>query len=216
VEGRFTMSDPSASRVQLPQRSRRWALRGVLVIGLGYTTLYTLLPDNAPIALLLFPPGVLSVMVLIRAGFSLEECYLRAAPISIGGLALLAGSLLLMPLVWFTGRWAGWRWLDALVYAPASGVSQELFFRAALLPVLLAAFKSRPFLGNLAHAALFALWHIPKAATTAPLGGVVGVVVVTFLCGILWGSQVRRDGTVLWLMGYHTMILVVNSLLTWG
>lgn len=210
------MDSATASRVQRSRRSRQWVLWGVLLIGLSYTILYTLLPDNAPIAFLLFAPGFLSVAILIGAGFSLEQCYLCAAPMSRGGLALLGGSLIFMPLVWFTGRWAGWRWTDALIYAPASAVSQELFFRAALLPVLLAAFKSRPSLGNLTHAVLFALWHLPKASATAPLGGVVGVVIVTFLCGILWGSQVRRDGTVFWLMGYHAMILVVNSLLTWG
>jgi membrane protease YdiL (CAAX protease family) len=64
---------------------------------------------------------------------------------------------------------------------------------------------------------LFAVWHIPNAYMGgAPVVGVIAVVVVTFLCGLLWSSQVQRDGTVIWVMMYHTLLLMINSLFTWG
>ena len=210
------MDRPRAPRIEQSHFQLRAALWGVLLIWLGYTVLYTLCPDDGPAALLEFLPGVLAVGILFAAGFSRKDCFLRCAPLSGAGLAWLGASLLFMPLIWLTGRWTGWDSRVALIYAPASGVSQELFFRAALLPVLLAAFKGRPLLANLTHALLFALWHVPKAALTAPLGGVIGVVMVTFMCGLLWAKQVQRDGTVLWVMWYHSLILIGNSFFTWG
>lgn len=196
----------------LPLRFARWI---IFLIWLAYTILYTICPDDSLAILLEFIPGVLAVSVLAAAGFSRQDYYLRIAPISRTGLMLLAGYLLFMPFVLMTGRWTGWNWMEALIYAPASGISQELFFRAALLPVLLATFRSKPFLAILIHSLLFALWHVPKAYMTAPLGGLIGVVVVTFACGLLWGKQVQRDGTVVWLMGYHSILLVINSFFTW-
>ena len=208
-----TSINPEVSKPRLSLRSALWV---ILLIWLAYTILYTLNSDNAPSAFLEFLPGILGVATLAAAGFSIEACHLRLAPISKTGLILLGASLLLMPMVWFTGSWIGWDWTAALVYAPASGISQELFFRATLLPICLATFKTKPFLAVLLHALLFAAWHIPKASMTAPLGGVIGVVLVTFACGLLWGEQVRRDRTVVWLMGVHSLILIINSFLTWG
>jgi membrane protease YdiL (CAAX protease family) len=187
----------------------------ILLIWLAYTILYTLHPSDALAALLELVPGVLAVTLLVVAGLPLQECYLRPAPISRTGLVLLAVSLLFMPCIWLTGRWTGWNGMAALVYAPASGIAQELFFRAALLPVLLVTFKQKPLLALLLHSLLFALWHVPNAYRTAPLWGVIGVVGVTFVCGLLWGKQVQRDRTVIWLMGYHSLLLIANSFFTW-
>jgi len=210
------MSTSTTPKIRKPLLSLRSAMWNILLIWLAYTILYTLHPSDALAAFLEFVPGVLAVTTLVAAGLSLQECYLRTAPISRTGLMLLAASLLFMPFIWFTGRWTGWNRMAALVYAPASGISQELFFRAALLPVLLATFKTKPFLAILIHSLFFTLWHVPKAYMTAPLGGVIGVVVVTFVCGLLWGKQVQRDRTVVWLIGYHSILLIINSFFTWG
>ncbi len=210
------MTVSAAPEVRLPRLSLRLALVSILLVWLAYTILYTWHPGDAWAAILEFLPGLLGLIVLSAAGFSLEECYLRSAPITRTGLVLLAISMLFTPLIWLTGRWVGWNALAALVYAPASGISQELFFRASLLPVFIAIFKSKPWLGITIHALLFALWHAPTTYLTAPLGGLIAVVMVTFICGLLWGKQVQHDRTVLWLMGYHSLILFVNSFLTWG
>ena len=197
----------------LSLRSATWT---VLLIWMAYTVLYTLHPSDALAAALEFLPGVLGVITLLAAGLSLQECHLRVAAISRTGLLLLTASSLVAPIMWLTGRWTGWSAAAALIYAPASGVSQELFFRAALLPALLTRFRGRPILATLIHALLFSLWHVPTTSMTGPVGGVIAVAVVTFACGLLWGEQVRRDGTVFWLMGLHTLLLIGNSFFTWA
>jgi len=209
------MDSSTTSQAQgslLPLRAATWI---VLLIWVAYTVLYTLHPSDALAAALEFLPGVLGVITLLAAGLSLPECHLRVAAISRKGLLLLAASSLVAPIMWLTGRWTGWNGAAALIYAPASGVSQELLFRAALLPALLRTFKGRPFQATLLHAALFSLWHVPTAVMTAPLGGAIAVSLVTFACGLLWGEQVRRDRTVFWLMGLHTLLLAGNSFFTW-
>jgi membrane protease YdiL (CAAX protease family) len=210
------MSDTTNSMARKPLLSLHSAMWGVLLLWLVYTILYTLHPSDALAAFLEFVPGVLSIAVLLVAGFQRQECYLRFAKISRTGLALLVASFPFIPLILMTGHWTGWNWMAALLFAPMSGISQELFFRAALLPVLLVNFKMKPSLALLIHSLLFALWHIPRASLTAPLGGVIGVAVVTLISGWLWGKQVQRDRTVVWLMGYHSMLLIVNSFFTWG
>jgi len=47
-------------------------------------------------------------------------------------------------------------------------------------------------------------------------GGVIGMAVVTFISGWLWEKQVQRDRTIVWLVGYHSMLLIINSFFTWG
>ncbi|MBN1430623.1 MAG: CPBP family intramembrane metalloprotease [Anaerolineae bacterium] len=187
----------------------------IVVLWIGYTILYTLNPGDLLISCIEFLPGLVGIVVLWTAGFDCADCYLRPAPLSRKGLAWLSASMLFMPLIWLTGRWVGWDWTAILWYAPASGVSQELFFRSALLPVMTRLFKGRTFVAITIHAALFMIWHLPKVSMTAPLGGIVGVTVVTFVCGILWAKQVQHDGTIWWLVGYHSLILMINSLLIW-
>jgi hypothetical protein len=204
---------PPIRKSLLSLRVAKWC---ILLLWLVYTLLYNLHPSDTLASVLEFVPGALAVGILVMSGFSLQKCYLRRAAISWPGLGLLAVSLLFMPFIWLTGRWTGWNWMDALLYAPASGISQELFFRAALLPILTASFKTKPFRAVVIQSVLFALWHVPKAYLTAPLGGTIGVIIVTFVCGILWGKQVQRDGTVIWLAGYHSLLLISNSFFTWG
>ncbi len=202
---------------QIKKLALNAALGGVLLLWLLYTLLYSLNPDNRPTAFLEFIPGILALGLLRAAGFGWQDCFLHRARLSRAGLGLLAASFIFVPLMLATGRWTGGSWQGALVYAPAIGVSQELFFRAALLPILMAALKGRPNLALVLHALLFAAWHIPKPILAgAPAGGIIGIVAVTFICGLLWGRQVQRDGTVFWLMGYHSLVLIINSFFTWG
>jgi membrane protease YdiL (CAAX protease family) len=182
-----------------------------------YTVVYSLHPGDPLAAVLEIIPGILAVSTLVATGFQRETYYLHIAPISRAGAALLAASIIFMPAVWLTGRWTGWNWAAALIFAPASAIAQELFFRSALLFILIATVKKRPFYAILIQSMLFAVWHIPNAYMGgAPVIGVIAVVVVTFLCGLLWSSQVQRDGTIIWVMIYHSVLLMVNSLLTWG
>lgn len=77
--------------------------------------------------------------------------------------------------------WQGWSWRAALVYAPASGISQELFFRAALLPALQMVLQRRAGLALLLHAVLFGLWHIGPLFVGAPIWAVIAVMLITRL-----------------------------------
>ncbi len=210
------MSATTALKIRKPLLSLRSALWLVLLLWLLYTFIYAAQPGNNPLAFLEFIPGVLAVALLLRAGLTPGDCYLQPRPLSGRGALLLGISLLLMPAMWLTGRWVGWDWAGALVYAPASGVSQELFFRASLLPVLLARLPQRSNLATILQALLFSAWHVPRASISAPIGGIIAIALVTFACGILWAKQVQRDRTVFWLMGYHSAILFVNSFFMWG
>ncbi|MCL4562164.1 MAG: CPBP family glutamic-type intramembrane protease [Chloroflexi bacterium] len=192
---------------------------GVLILWFGFTGLQTLtvlgqIGENLSAALALLP-GILGVGVLAAAGFSNQDCFLQRRPLSKLGTAALALSFLLMAPVWATGQWTGWNPAGALVFAPGSAIAQELFFRAVLLPVFLALFKGRPAPALLLQALLFGLWHIAPAFLGAPLWAVAAVMGVPFLAGLLWGWQVRRDGTVYWVTFYHALILIGNSFFSW-
>ncbi len=188
---------------------------GTIVLWLAYVVVYTWHPGDALAAVLEFLPGILGVGLFIAAGFRPEDCYLRLAPISRTGLAMLAAFFLFLIPILLTGQWSGWNWASALVYAPASGIAQELFFRATLLPLFMNAFRERTLLAVSLHSVLFALWHGPLAFRTAPLPGAIAVVVVTFLGGVIWGWQAQHDRTVAWTMTHHTLYLMVMSLFVW-
>jgi hypothetical protein len=207
------MLDSITCKPLLPFRLAFWI---VLFLWLIYTVLYTIHPSDIAAAVLEFALGVIALGALLAAGFQRRDCFLRYAKLSRKGLAWLALSASFMPLIWYTGCWTGWDWMAGLLYAPAGGISQELFFRAALLPLLLRAFKTNPLLALALHAFLFSLWHMPKVLLTAPLGGAIGVSLVTFVCGMLWGKQVQKDKTVVWIVVYHSSLLIVNSLFAWG
>lgn len=188
----------------------------ILLLWLVYTVIYTLPLHNALSAALEIIPGALGLSVLIVGlGFTPEECYLRLRPISKQGFTVLMSFLLVLLPILLTGRWVGWNWTAGLIYAPANGIAQELFFRASLLPITIRLFRHNRLLAVLVQSALFTIWHIPLAFTTAPLTGAIAVVIVTFIGGMAWGWQVQRDRTVYWAMCQHIVYLILMSLFVW-
>lgn len=193
---------------------RSAALGAVGLLWMGYTALQTLfvvgrVPEPWS-AVLGFVPGIAGIAALRAAGFSWAQLFLRVASPSRGGLAVLAAILVFaLAAILPFGVWQGWNWTAALVYAPASGVSQELFFRAVLLPVLLLTLTHRPRLALILHSALFGLWHIGPFFVGAPIWAAFAVVLVPFVCGIGWGWQVKHDRTVLWAIVQHSLIWVI-------
>lgn len=197
-----------------PSTKLPFAVAVVILLWVGYTVLQTAAVmghiDEGWSAALGCLPGLLGVAVLHSAGMKREDCYLKANRISLPGLAVLVGVFAfalsaMLPAM----EWRGWSWTAALILAPVSGISQELFFRSSLLP----AFQS--VLGNhrlalIGHSVLFGLWHIGPLFVGAPIWAVIAVVLVPFLAGIGWGWQVMRDRTVYWAMIQHSLIWVIG------
>jgi membrane protease YdiL (CAAX protease family) len=190
-------------------------LVAVFVMWLVYTALQTLGVlghiGQAWSAVLGFVPGILGVGALLLAGVSRQDCFLRVGRLSWQGLAVLVGVVVfalaaMLPVM----EWRGWSWLQALVYAPAGGIAQELFFRSALLPASRSLLKNRPGLALILHSVLFGLWHIGPLFLGAPIWAVMAVVAVPFLSGLGWGWQVQRDRTVVWAMLQHSLIWVIG------
>jgi membrane protease YdiL (CAAX protease family) len=190
------------------------AIAVIIFLWLAYTIIQTLsvTGDLTPSwsLVLSFLPGILGVVVLRASGWSSAQLYLRSASLSRGGFFVLAAVFLLaLAAIIPFGQWEGWNWKVALLDAPASGISQELFFRASLLPVCLMAWKARPRLALTLHSLLFALWHIGPLFVGAPIWAVLAVMLVPFISGLGWGWQVQRDGTVFWAMLQHALIWVI-------
>ena len=190
------------------------AIGAVLFLWLGYTTLQTLsvvgIVPNAWYTALSFLPGILGLAVLLAAGLSREDCYLRFGRLSWRGFAVLAAVFVFaLAAILPFGSWQGWNWEAALIEAPVSGVSQELFFRSVLFPAALWILGKRPRLALLAHSALFGLWHIGPLFMGAPIWAVIAVMLVPFLSGLGWGWQVQHDKTVVWAMVQHSLIWVI-------
>jgi membrane protease YdiL (CAAX protease family) len=194
-----------------------WAALAVtLAMAAVYTALDVLSLPEPLFALLAFIPGTTSLGALALAGLTRPGLNLRLARISGVGLAALAATtILLLPILGSSTTWLGWRWVPALVYAPASGIAQELYFRSALLPGLEHALKGRRLLSLVVHAAIFVGFHVRtfRALPSLPLG--VLVAAVLFLAGCGWGWQVQRDRTVLWAMLQHSLFLMLMSLVDW-
>jgi membrane protease YdiL (CAAX protease family) len=205
------MSDSISSRKSI---SQPLAIFLIISLWLGYTTIQTLtvtgdIPSSWSI-MLSFLPGILGVVILRVAGWKPEQLYLRYSPLSRRGfVALAAVFVLALAAILPFGQWEGWSWKIALLDAPASGVSQELFFRASLFPAFLLGLKARPKLALTLHSLLFALWHIGPLFVGAPLWAVLAVMFVPFISGLGWGWQVQRDGTVFWAMLQHSLIWVI-------
>lgn len=194
---------PQAARLPLPVA---W-----MVIGLWapYTLLNTIFPGPALTYALGLSIAVLALGLLWGAGITPRECFLRFALISWRGIALLAILSLFIPAVLLLGRGQPLRWLDDLVYAPASALAQELFFRSALLYALIRVCRGRDRSALLLQAGGFAIWHL-RAFSVVPFLPAAGVLVVTFLAGGLWGIQVLRDRTILYAAIQHTLFLVIQ------
>jgi membrane protease YdiL (CAAX protease family) len=191
------------------------ALGIVLFFWVTYTTLQTLSVTGQVTqewsARLGFVPGILGVGAGMAAGLSPEDCFLRLGRLSWRGFAVLSAIFVFaLGAILPVSTWQGWSWTMALIYAPAGGISQELFFRAVLLPVLQSALQRRPGLALLLHSALFGLWHIGPLFIGAPVWAVIAVMAVPFLSGLGWGWQVQRDRTVVWAMIQHSLIWVIG------
>jgi hypothetical protein len=160
-------------------------------------------------------PGILGIVFLLYTGFKVEDCFLNVRKLSLKGAIILSSFFLLLVPIISSGKWVGFDALSFFVYSPISGITQELFFRAVLLVVFLNPFESRPFLAIVSHSAFFVLWHLPLVITT-PLPGIVGVSLITFVGGIIWGWQVQHDRTLVWTAVQHVSYLMVMSLFVWG
>ena len=181
----------------------------VIALWVPYALLNTLFPGpllSYGLGLLI---AVIALGLLWGAGVSPRACFLALAPPSRQGLALLALLSAFIPAVLLLGHGQPLSWLDNLVYAPASAVGQELFFRSALLVALGRVWPGDARLALVGQALAFALWHV-RAFRVAPLAPAVGVFVVTFVTGLLWGMQVRRDRTVLYAVLQHALFLAIQ------
>jgi membrane protease YdiL (CAAX protease family) len=187
----------------------------IILLWLAYSTMQTLSVMKyvseltVSISGLIF--GLIGVRVLLSVGNSRQECFLILKPISKVGFAVLfAIFIFALSAILPFGVWQGWSWMPALVYAPLSGISQELFFRSALLPAMRSTFNRKPLLALFVHSLLFGLWHIGPLFIGAPVIIVISIMFVPFLSGIGWGWQVEKDGTVVFAMIQHSLIWVVG------
>lgn len=164
-----------------------------------------------------FLPGILSLGALSVAGFTRRECNLIIARLSKPGLFVLAGtSLLLLPILLSSSGAAGWNWLAGLVYAPASGIAQELYFRACLLPALLRLFHGRTWPALCVHSLIFVGYHLRTFRSITSIQLCIMVGAVLFLAGVGWGRQSQMDRTVAWTTLHHSVFLTLMSVFTWG
>ncbi|HKB46163.1 MAG TPA: hypothetical protein VKC57_00595, partial [Ktedonobacterales bacterium] len=108
----------------------------VIALWAPYALVNTLFPGP----LLTYSLGLLIALVALgllwSAGVSPRACFLALAPPSRQGLVLLALLSTFIPTALLLGRGQPFNWLDDLVYAPASALGQELYFRSALLVAL--------------------------------------------------------------------------------
>jgi membrane protease YdiL (CAAX protease family) len=198
--------------------SFRIALWMVILLWMANIGLFALYMEEPFASIVGFLPGALGIIVLFLSGFKREDCYLRFGWISWAGLGVYALMLTLMVPVVLTGihsvKWAGWDWLMMLIYAPASGIAQELYFRSTLLPALRRAFTDRAFLALIISSLMFALYHAGMFLV-APVGVAAGALVVTFMASMGWGWQVGHDKTVLWAMVNHSLLQMILRVFAW-
>jgi hypothetical protein len=188
-----------------------------LLMGVLFTVLDVLQPPEWLFSLLAFLPGAISIAILRAAGLSRDKLYLRPGRISRVGLGILAvTTLLLLPILGGSTSWQGWHWLPALVYAPASGIAQELYFRSSLLPALERAVNGKKTLALLLHSIIFIGFHLRTFQSIGSLVPSLLVAFVLFLAGCGWGWQVQRDRTVVWSMLQHSFFLILMSMFGWG
>lgn len=181
-----------------------------------YTLIYTIQLNEIAGTFLEFIPGVLGISFLLFNRYTLRQLFLTKARLSFKGALLLCVFFLVLIPILVTGEWVGFDLIDMFLIAVLGGISQELFFRNTLLPYCIRVLKGRRILALVIHAILFSLWHLPLILIEAPLAGVIGVMIVTFIGGLMWGGQVQRDGTVYWAMGQHILYLMLMSMFTWG
>jgi membrane protease YdiL (CAAX protease family) len=192
------------------------ALIITLLMALAYTVIDVLQPLEPLQSLLAFLPGLVSLIFLWAAGFKRVDFRLRFSRISRpGAIALGATTVLLLPILGSSTAWTGWQWLPALIFAPASGIAQELYFRAALLPGLESVFDRRERAALVVHALIFIFFHFRTFLAIPSIPIALVVAVVLFLAGCGWGWQVQKDDTVFWAMLQHSLFLILMSMFAW-
>jgi hypothetical protein len=130
--------------------------------------------------------------------------------ISRTGFLVLVALTPLLVLILPAGDREGWSTGHALE-GLLSGVEQELYFRAALLPAVIWLLPGRFRLALMIHAGLFVTWHLRMFAETPPLAWIPNVLVL-FTAGTGWGRQVYRDRTLVWAALQHSFFLIAMSL----
>src|SRR5262245_30033293 len=203
--------DPRLATAAQAKRLEHSPVAAWLVVALWvpYSALNTLFPGPALTYTLALLLAALALGLLLRSGDSAQTLSLQVAPPSRFGLLILLLMLVFVPGALLAGRVQPFSVLDDLVYAPISALSQELYFRAALLVALSRLGLGRARLAIVAQAALFALWHARAFLVVAPLLA-LGALLLTLVAGLLWGTQVSRDRTILWSFAEHTLFLMVQ------
>src|SRR5262245_33874376 len=108
----------------------------VVALWVPYALLNTLFPGPALTYALGMALALAGLALLWLAGITPRACFVRLAPLSWRGALLLGLLLVFIPAALLAGRGQPPSWLDDIVYAPASALAQELYFRAALLAAL--------------------------------------------------------------------------------
>ena len=181
----------------------------VVALWLPYAVLNTLFPGPVLTYGLGLLISLLALALLLLGGVPLRDCFLRAEHLSWQSGVLLLALSIFIPAVLLLGRGQQFRLLDDLVYAPASALGQELFFRSALLVALQRLASGKLGAALALQAGCFALWHA-RAFTVVAVAPALGVLVVTFAAGLLWGVVVVRDRTLLYAAAQHTLFLMVQ------
>lgn len=209
--------------VDLNQKSKSsmlpfpFSLLVTLIMGIFYTWVdLRQFPEPAQ-SLLAFIPGLVSLGALFAAGLTRQKLNLKLASLSRAGAGALGiTTVLLLPILASSSVFIGWRWVPALVYAPASGIAQELYFRSALLGGLQRAMPGRKGAALITHSLVFISFHLRTFLSLPSLGIGIVVGVVLFLAGCGWGWQVQRDRTILWAALQHSLFLMLMSMFDWA
>jgi len=182
---------------------------GAVALWVPYTLLNTRFPGPALTYTLGLILAVLALGLLWLGGLPPRAYYLRRAPLSWQGAAILGVMLLFIPAALLLGRGQPFDPRADLLYAPASALAQELYFRSALLVALLHLCQGRRRDALLLQACGFALWHV-RAFEVVDIAPAAAVLLVTFVAGALWGAQVLRDHTVLYAIAEHALFLIAQ------